>query len=96
MAPGVGATVRLDGPLRADALLFGESTGRVVVASPDPEALLAAAAEAGVSARRVGETGGERLRIGPAQGPFWIDADVERLARIHARALPRRLEEAEA
>jgi phosphoribosylformylglycinamidine synthase len=88
----VGAEVALTERLRPEALLFGESTGRAVVAGPDPEALLALARELGVPARRVGATGGRRLRIAPAGGgPAWIDAEVERLRAIWADAIPRRL-----
>jgi phosphoribosylformylglycinamidine synthase len=89
---GVGARVELGDSIRPDALLFGESTGRVVAATRDPEALLAAAREEGLPARRVGETGGERLVVGPPGGEPWIDCAVARLREIWARALPRRLE----
>jgi phosphoribosylformylglycinamidine synthase len=82
--------------LRLDALLFGESTGRVLVATDEADALLARAAAAGVPARRIGETGGDRLVIAPAAGPAWIDSELDRLAAIWERALPRRLEGAEA
>jgi phosphoribosylformylglycinamidine synthase len=87
-----GARVRLADRIRPDALLFGESPGRVVVATADPDRVLRRAREAGVPARAIGETGGERLVIGPTEGPAWIDAP---LARLHARfadAIPRRLE----
>jgi phosphoribosylformylglycinamidine synthase len=78
--------------MRPDALLFGESTGRVIATAADPGPLLAAAAAAGVPARRVGETGGERLRIGPSAGAAWIDTSVAKLHDLWARAIPRRLE----
>ncbi len=91
----VGASVELADALRPDALLFGESTGRVVTATADPEALLALAAECGVPAARVGETGGERLVIRSAGGETWIDAPLERLRHVWRRAIPRRLESAE-
>jgi phosphoribosylformylglycinamidine synthase len=90
----VGARVALSDAIRPDALLFGESTGRVIAASERAEALLAAAGEAGVPARRIGRTGGERLVIGPPGGEPWIDAGVAELREIWARALPRRLEAA--
>jgi phosphoribosylformylglycinamidine synthase len=89
----VGARIALGDTLRPDALLFGESTGRVVASTRDPEALLALARSHRVPARQVGETGGGRLRIGPPQGAPWIDADVERLRQVWQRAIPRRLEE---
>ncbi|MEE9608240.1 MAG: phosphoribosylformylglycinamidine synthase subunit PurL [Myxococcota bacterium] len=88
----VGARLALGDTIRPDALLFGEATGRVVVTSAEPEALLELAQEAGVPARRVGETGGARLVIGPPQGQPWIDAPLVRLREVWARALPRRLE----
>ncbi|MEE8581702.1 MAG: phosphoribosylformylglycinamidine synthase subunit PurL [Myxococcota bacterium] len=82
--------------MRPDALLFGESTGRVIVATAEAPALLAAARKAGVPARAVGETGGDRLRIaGGASSTPWIDAPVDRLRRIWRDALPRRLEAVE-
>ncbi len=88
----VGAHVELADSIRPDALLFGESTARVVTTSSDPDGLLVAAAEAGVPARRIGETGGERLVVGRPGGEPWIDTPVADLHRIWARALPRRLE----
>jgi len=90
----VGAEIELADPLRPDALLFGESPGRVVVATTRAPELLAAAREAGVPARRVGATGGERLVVHPPDGTPWIDAPVARLRELWSRALPRRLEAA--
>ena len=90
----VGAEVALADTIRADALLFGESTGRVIVASAMPERLLALAAALGVPARRIGTTGGERLRIAPRAGEPWIDAQVAELRVRWANAIPRRLGEA--
>jgi phosphoribosylformylglycinamidine synthase len=87
----VGAEIALGEALRPDALLFGESTGRVLVATAQPAALLALAAELGVPAQRVGETGGARLVVRPRGGAPWIDAPLDRLHGIWRRALPRRL-----
>jgi phosphoribosylformylglycinamidine synthase len=92
----IGARVELAEPLRPDVLLFGESTGRVVVATPDAEALLALAARAGVPARRLGETGGSSLRIGPPKGEPWIQAGLDRLHALWSNAISRRLEPQEA
>jgi phosphoribosylformylglycinamidine synthase len=88
----VGAEIELADGMRPDALLFGESTGRVIAATARADALLAAAREAGVPARRIGRTGGERLRIAAPGAAPWIDTEVAELASIFARALPRRLE----
>ena len=59
--------------IRGDALLFGESTGRVIVASDDAGALLALARRHGVPARELGTTGGSRLVIRALDGEVWID-----------------------
>jgi phosphoribosylformylglycinamidine synthase len=88
----VGAEVRLEAALRPDALLFGESTGRVIAATGDAAALLRAAQQEGVPAREIGRTGGARLRIAGRGAAPWIDVPVARLRAIFERALPRRLE----
>ena len=76
--PGPGAEIALPATLPPDVLLFAESTGRVLIASPAPEAVLDAARRWGVAARRVGQTGGERLCIRPeprsASGPDGVMA----------------------
>jgi phosphoribosylformylglycinamidine synthase len=97
----VGATLVLPEAtrMRRDALLFGESTGRVVATTRDAQALLRAADRAGVPACSIGQTGGDRLRIaapgtsGEGRSEPWIDVAVERLERIWRLGLPRRLEE---
>ena len=89
----VGASVALPGSLGVEALLFGESAGRVVASSADPDALVALARREGVPARVVGETGGAELRIAREGGEGLVAAPVDRLHRIWSRALPRRLEE---
>ena len=87
----IGARIELDDAIRPDAVLFGESTGRAIVATPQPAALLALAAERGVPARRVGETGGERLQVGPSGASAWIDVLIDELHARWAQAIPRRL-----
>ena len=89
----VGADIRLADALRPDALLFGETPGRVVVTTRDPDALLGAAERAGVPARQIGQTGGARLRVSAPAGPPWIDEEVSELKVIWERAIPRRLRE---
>ncbi len=89
----LGARIELDDGIRVDALLFGESTGRVVTTTDDPVGLLELAAEHAVPARAIGVTGGDRLRIGrPGGAPPWIDRPVSELRDVWAAALPRRLE----
>jgi phosphoribosylformylglycinamidine synthase len=90
----LGARVELVDAIRPDALLFGESTGRVVATTRDAAALLALARRRGVPAQQLGETGGVSLHIAPRGGAAWIDAPLEALHERWARAIPRRLEDA--
>ena len=88
----IGVEIELSDGIRPDALLFGESTGRVIVATQDLEGLESLAAGCGVALRRIGRTGGPRLVIRPLQGESWIDAELDRLHELWWNALPRRLE----
>ena len=88
----IGTRVELTDTIRPDALLFGEAPGRVILATGAPAEVLRRAREAGVPARAIGRTGGDRLVIGPPGGPAWIDAELARLHAIWADAIPRRLE----
>jgi phosphoribosylformylglycinamidine synthase len=90
----IGARVALAEAMRPEALLFGESTGRVIAATADPQGLLAAARACGVPAALVGETGGERLHIAGGSGTVWIDVPLAELHEVWSRALPRRMEAA--
>lgn len=87
----VGASVQLEKTMRLDAQLFGESTGRVLVATAEPAAVLSAAKAHGVPAQRIGQTGGEQFRIASTDGEVWIDFPVTHLKKIWKRAIPRRL-----
>jgi phosphoribosylformylglycinamidine synthase len=89
----VGATVRLAGSIRPDALLFGESTGRVITTTSDAKALIELAQQSGVPAACIGETGGERLSVGPIEGEPWLDVEVALLCEHWRDAIPRRLGE---
>jgi phosphoribosylformylglycinamidine synthase len=78
----IGATVELDGSL------FSETASRIVVsvsASKEQE-VLARARAAGVPARRIGTTGGSRLKIS-VQGRATIDVSVAEAEQIWATAL---------
>jgi phosphoribosylformylglycinamidine synthase len=59
-ASGVGCRVEGVGDHRA---LFGEPTSRVVVATSQPDELRSRADASGVSARVIGEAGGDRLNV---------------------------------
>jgi phosphoribosylformylglycinamidine synthase len=89
----IGARVELLDALRPDALVFGESTGRVIATTADVRRLLALAASHGVPARAIGVTGGDRLSIGPPGARPWIDEPVDALHAIWQGAIPRRLRE---
>jgi phosphoribosylformylglycinamidine synthase len=88
-----GATIRLEEGARPDALLFGESPGRVIATSAAAEGLLVLADELRVPARRLGRTGGDRLVVGPHGADPWIDCPLDELHERWARAIPRRLSE---
>jgi phosphoribosylformylglycinamidine synthase len=86
---GLRIGCRIERPAgRVEVQLFGESTGRVLVATQDPDALLGRARSADVPARRIGTTGGDRLVVERV-----IDLDLATLAAAFERAIPRRLEE---
>jgi phosphoribosylformylglycinamidine synthase len=87
----IGARIAFGDSIRPDALLFGESTGRVIATCAAPDPLLALAAEHGITARVLGETGGDRLAIGPPDGAPWIDVAIGDLHARWERAIPRRL-----
>jgi phosphoribosylformylglycinamidine synthase len=64
---GLGAIIEVPADAPAfHAWAFGEDQARYVVTTKDADALLAAAAEAGVPATRIGATGGQELTFGPA------------------------------
>jgi len=87
----MGASVQLPGTIRPDALLFGESTGRVIATTSDAKGLTELAKRAGVPATCIGETGGDRLLIGPIEDEPWLDVDVASLHECWRGAIPRRL-----
>ncbi len=64
MAGGRGATLApLPNDLSPAATLFGEDQARYLVETAEPEALIEAAAAAGIAARRVGTVGGAALTL---------------------------------
>jgi phosphoribosylformylglycinamidine synthase len=94
---GAGAEVSIealnvgrDSRLNDAVALFGESASRVVVSvSPDNVTeILQRAALAGVLARVIGETGGNRLRIAVA-GRTIVDVSVDDAERVWSTAIER-------
>ncbi|MBI5561524.1 MAG: phosphoribosylformylglycinamidine synthase subunit PurL [Deltaproteobacteria bacterium] len=82
----IGAAVEFhQGWLRPDVMLFGESSGRIIVSvrEGDADKLRSVAALFGVPVEFIGKTGGGRLRIGG-----FIEAPVEELREAWKGALP--------
>ena len=92
---GAGAEVSIDAlnigrdsRLNDAVALFGESASRVVVSVPPDSVteILQRAALAGVLARVIGETGGNRLRIAVA-GRSIVDVSVDEAERVWSTAI---------
>jgi phosphoribosylformylglycinamidine synthase len=74
-------------PLRA--LLFGEAQGRVVVSSPDPQAVLATAKRHGVPAAIIGTVRGISDALDIRIGEQRLTTRVGQLAEAYHEAIPR-------
>jgi phosphoribosylformylglycinamidine synthase len=74
-------------PLRA--LLFGEAQGRVIVSTPDPEAVLAAARAHDVPARVIGLVAGPTAPLTIRVGDHVVAAPLDTLADAYHGAIPR-------
>ncbi len=94
---GIGADISIDGvnvasdaDVNLAAALFGESATRVIASTSTDRvaAVLQRAAAAGVPARVVGQTGGNRLRIAVA-GRLAIDQSVDEAERVWSTAIER-------
>jgi phosphoribosylformylglycinamidine synthase len=94
---GIGAEVSIDAvAISRDArinvagALFGESASRVVVSAPSDHVteVLQQAAKAGVPARVIGETGGNRLRVAVA-GIVEVDVAVHEAERAWSETIER-------
>jgi len=83
LASKVGITLAVEATLPVHAWLLGEDQARYLIATPDPEAVLAAAKAAGISASIVGQAGGDALA---ADGVFSVSLDALRTA--HEAWLP--------
>ena len=59
LASGVGVELRATSAVHAHGYLFGEDQGRYLLATPDPQAVLERARQAGVRASEAGHAGGE-------------------------------------
>jgi phosphoribosylformylglycinamidine synthase len=87
-ASSLGAVIELEGSIRPDALLFGESQSRIILSLRRRHLgrLRELATAVDVPLAVLGEVRGRRLVISPL-----IDLDVEEIRRMWSNALPRRL-----
>ena len=87
--PLLGAVIELEGAIRPDALLFGESQSRIILSVRRRSLArirdLAAAADLPMTV--LGEVRGRRLVISPL-----VDVECEEIQQVWMSALPRRME----
>jgi phosphoribosylformylglycinamidine synthase len=83
LASDMGVTLNIEAGPRAHAMLFGEDQARYLVATRDPDFVLAAARKAGVLADVVGEAGGQALAC-----PGLFDLPLAELRRAHEGWMP--------
>lgn len=88
-AQKIGCSVRLSENIRADSLLFGETQSRILVTAPSQylSRLLALAKDKGVSANKIGVTGGTNVKI-DHQDNTLIDLDVQTAFQAWKQAIP--------
>ncbi|HXQ24033.1 MAG TPA: phosphoribosylformylglycinamidine synthase subunit PurL [Candidatus Acidoferrales bacterium] len=88
---GVGAAIELEGAIRPDALLFGESQSRIILSVRRRHLgrLRELATVHEVPVTVLGEVRGRRLVISPL-----IDLDLDEMRRVWTTALPRRMQAA--
>ena len=77
LASDVGLTLDATSAAHAHPFLFGEDQGRYLIATSQPEAIIASAIEAGLNAALVGRAGGEAFA---STGLFSIALDALRAA----------------
>jgi phosphoribosylformylglycinamidine (FGAM) synthase-like enzyme len=87
------AVEQVSGAFAVNATLFGESASRVVVSvrPDDRERLMALAAEHGVAAQLIGETGGKRIAL-KVDGKMVLDAGAAAAERAWATAIETKMQ----
>ncbi len=85
----LGCEIELDGALRDDALLFGESQSRIVMTCrrADAAGLLKRASRRGVPAKVIGRVGGPDVAVG-RPGRELLRTPVEKAFRVWKDSLP--------
>jgi phosphoribosylformylglycinamidine synthase subunit PurL len=81
----LGAEIEVKSSIRPDALLFGESQGRILftVSPQNIEAVSALAKSYNYPVEVLGKVGGKRLKIGS-----WIDEDIVHLKKLWEEGFP--------
>ncbi len=90
IAGGIGARVR---GIAGHRELFTELPSRFVVATHDPEALVARAEASGVAVSLLGMAAGDRLVVEDAEGTALVDVPLAELTASWRDALPGRLDD---
>jgi phosphoribosylformylglycinamidine synthase len=86
LAAGIGVRVEAHGDLAPLAWFFGEDQGRYLVATTEPEAVVADSLAAGVPALVAGAVGGDRVTLGDG------GVTLAELRDLHGGALARMME----
>jgi len=86
---GRGVTIDVEGAMRADALLFGESQSRILITAfpKDAALIVGTAAELGVPAKIIGKVGGTSIVFKHA-GKTLVDIPVADAKSIWKNAIP--------
>jgi phosphoribosylformylglycinamidine synthase subunit PurL len=89
----IGAEVSISAEIRPDSLLFGESQSRVIFSAipKNRERILHMADGFGVTIKRIGTTGGDKIKINDL-----IDLPIAKLYQIYEDAIPYLMEQVNA
>ncbi|MDD8021297.1 MAG: phosphoribosylformylglycinamidine synthase subunit PurL [Acidobacteriota bacterium] len=87
---GIGFEVKLNGPIRTDALLFGESQSRIILVAKEKNAgkILALARKMKVKAKVIGKTGGKKMVIWHRKKKV-VEQPVELMRDAFKNSIPR-------
>jgi len=92
----VGANINLEGNIRPDALLFGESQSRIVVTiqEKDLKTLKKIASQHKISFAEIGRVGGKKLKISLGSDEnVLIDLSVAKMMDLYDHSTERIMEE---
>jgi phosphoribosylformylglycinamidine synthase len=85
----IGAEISCDEKIRPDSLLFGETQSRIIISAQPKfrDRIMHMASGFSVPIRRIGITGGNRLKINDQ-----IDIEIDKINKIYEEAIPRLME----